>query len=304
MTASLSLFAPAKVNLFLHVLARRTDGYHDLESLIVFVDVGDRLTVAPAEDVALSLEGPFAPALVGEPVTDNLVYRAASLLRDQAGPDKAVKGAALRLDKRLPVASGIGGGSADAAAALRLLLAHWDMDLPRDTLQDLGLSLGADIPVCLDSSPSFVSGIGETLRATPPLPDTWMVLVNSGTPVPTGPVFKGLDPATFTGEPGPTVAPDAFARAEDFLHALQATRNDLEVSAVTVAPDIQDVLKAISATSDCGLARMSGSGGTCFGLYTDQHAAEAAVARLRADHAGWWVASGKLLQAAPPVTVP
>ncbi len=301
MSAPLSLYAPAKVNLFLHVLRRRADGYHDLESLIVFVDVGDRISVTPADDLSLAIEGPFAPLLAHEPVTDNLVFRAGTMLRDKGG---AHGGAALTLEKTLPIAAGLGGGSADAAAALRLLMAHWDLDVPHNDLHALGLALGADIPVCIESRPAFVAGVGEVLTQTPRLPDLWAVLVNSGTPVPTGKVFKGLDPDALTGVSGPMVPDEAFGEPRAFVDALAATRNDLEPPALNVAPDIAEVLTVIGGQAGCLMARMSGSGGTCFGLFAREAHAEAAARTILAERPGWWARAGALLQAAPAITAP
>ncbi len=299
MTAPLSLYAPAKVNLFLHVLRRREDGYHDLESLIVFVDTGDRLTVSPGPEFTLTIRGPFSGALAHEPVTDNLVYRAGLELIERAGA--APRGAHLELEKNLPVAAGLGGGSADAAASLRVLMTAWDLALPQAELEALALSLGADVPVCLTCRPSFVGGVGEIMTDTPRLPPLWAVLVNSGTPVPTGRVFKGLDPEALAGVPGPDVAAAAFGDREAFIAALEKTRNDLEPSALRVAPDIAEVLEALAAEDGCLLARMSGSGGTCFGLFASAVEAEGARARLASRHPAWWAEAGAVLQDAPDI---
>ncbi len=298
MNGPLSLYAPAKVNLFLHVLRRLPDGYHELESLIVFVDVGDRLSVSEASGFQVEVGGPFANLLSDEPVSDNLVHRAGAQLMARAG---AEFGGHLRLEKNLPVAAGLGGGSADAAAALRLLKDFWRLDVSRDDLQALGLELGADIPVCLDCRPAFVGGIGEDLTPAGPLPDAWAVLVNSGTPVPTGKVFKGLDPDNLAGQPGPSVPAEDFADARRLGAALARTRNDLEASALRVAPDIADVIGQIERQPGCLLARMSGSGGTCFGLFETRQEAEEAARRIAAHHPRWWAQAGRLLQDAPGV---
>ncbi len=311
---SLSLFAPAKVNLFLHVISRRSDGYHELESLIVFVDVGDRLSIVPGGAFDVVIDGPFADTLADEPVSDNLVHRAGRLLMARSGHARvdgvggsgsktaALPGGVLRLEKNLPVAAGLGGGSADAAAALRLLKDHWSISLPEKDLHEMGLSLGADIPVCLESRPAFVTGIGETIEPAPALPEIWAVLVNSGTPVPTGKVFKGLDPERLAGKPGPGVAPEAFRETGDLVKALAHTRNDLEASALKVAPDIADVLALIARQSGCALARMSGSGGTCFGLFPTQTEALAAVEGITQTQPGWWAKAGRILNGAPQIT--
>lgn len=269
--------APAKVNLALHVTGRRADGYHLLDSLVTFAAVGDHLSAHPAPGLSLTIGGPFAGALGNGP--DNLVLRAAALY----GPPE--QGAALRLDKTLPVASGIGGGSADAAAALRLLARLWGRPLPA---ADRVLALGADLPVCLAGAPCRMQGIGE--RITPaPLPAHALLLVNPGVPVPTGAVFAAL--ARRDNPPMPErlpPLPDAAALAS----FLRVQRNDLEPAAVRIAPVIADTLAAIEAQDGCLLARMSGSGATCLGLFATPAAAEAAAAALRLREPRWWVAAG------------
>ncbi len=302
MSDGLAVFAPAKVNLFLHVLARRPDGYHELESLIVFVDVGDRLSVRPADKLDLTIGGPFGPVLKAEPLTGNLVHKAAGALKARLGTGKRAWGGAVHLDKHLPVASGIGGGSTDAAAALRLLARHWDLPADTAVLREIGLDLGADVPVCLSAAPMLVEGIGETLRPAPPLPEAWLVLVNSGTGVSTGAVFKGLDPSRFDPRPSPAMQAGDLSDMDRLLDVLKSTRNDLEASALTVAPDIREVLEEIRILPDCRLARMSGSGGTCFGLFDSQDAAMEAERRLSLAQPSWWVRAGKILREAPPMT--
>ena len=266
-------FAPAKVNLALHVTARRADGYHDLDSLVVFPQIGDTVSAAASGDLSLQVDGPFAGALDA----DNLVLRAAALVRP------AGRGAALRLTKRLPVASGIGGGSADAAATLRLLARIWGAPLPGPAAL---LGLGADVPVCLAGRTCRMRATGETLTPVS-LPDFWLVLVNPGVPVPTGAVFARLEDcegSPLTGLPGlPTV--------EALAGWLAAQRNDLQASATRLAPVIAQVLAALAAQPGCRLARMSGSGATCFGLHADAATARAAASALGRVHPGWWVAA-------------
>jgi 4-diphosphocytidyl-2-C-methyl-D-erythritol kinase len=275
-------FAPAKVNLHLHVVGRRPDSYHLLDSLVVFARVGDRLTVSPADDLSLSVTGPFAAGLAGE--ADNLVLRAARMLAARAGLQT---GGALVLEKNLPVASGIGGGSADAAAALRLLARFWGLE--SSIPDDLCAGLGADVPVCLSGRPALMSGIGEALAPAPPLPELGIVLVNPGVAVST--------PAVFGGRMGPFSDPvrfptEGWGDAESFAAALRETRNDLEPPARALAPAIGDTLEALAGAPGCLLARMSGSGATCFGLFPSAEAARAAAGWIVRD--GWWVWGGGL----------
>ena len=280
--------APAKLNLALHVLGRRADGYHLLDSLVVFAGVGDVLRAEPAGGLSLSVTGPFAAALGG--AEDNLVLRAARALA-QAGGIPA--GGHMTLTKNLPVASGIGGGSADAAAALRLLARLWRLDLPAAGLARLALRLGADVPVCLASRPARMGGVGEVLSDAPALPPCGLVLVNPGVAVATPEVFRaraaGFSHPLDLPSPGQSGAwPDAAALAA----ALARMRNDLETPALALRPVIGDVLAALRALPGCLLARMSGSGATCFALLSDaQAAAAAAVAVTRP---GWWAWGGGL----------
>lgn len=262
----------AKVNLYLHVTGRRADGYHLLDSLAVFAAAGDRLTAEAAGELSLAIEGLFAAALEGG---DNLVLRAARRL------DPA-RGAALRLTKNLPVASGIGGGSADAAATLRLLSRLWKCPVPAGA----ALSLGADVAVCLVSAPARMQGVGEVLLEAPRLPPFGMVLVNPGMPVATPAVFAARE----GGFSPPAILPAGWADAASMARDLATLRNDLEPPAIRLCPPIGDVLAAIRATQGCLLARMSGSGATCFGIFASPAAAEEASALLA--HPGWWVWGG------------
>lgn len=272
----LAEFAPAKVNLFLHVTGRRDDGYHLLDSLAVFPGTGDRLTARPAARLGLDLSGPFAPALAGEP--DNLVLRAARAMAEAHGRDPAV---ALTLEKRLPPASGIGGGSSDAAAALRLLARLWDVAVPGT----LALSLGADVPVCLAApEPRRMAAIGERLAAPPALPGFWIVLANPGVPVSTAAAFAAL-----AGAESPAAPPSAPLHDFDSLVAwLAPLRNDLEAPARRLCPPVAEVLEALA---DAPIARMSGSGATCFALHADEAAALGQAGRLQAARPEWWVAA-------------
>jgi 4-diphosphocytidyl-2-C-methyl-D-erythritol kinase len=274
-------FAPAKINLHLLVTGRRDDGYHLLDSLVVFAAVGDWLTVAPADDLSLTINGPFASGLAAEP--DNLVLRAARALADLAGIRPT---GALTLEKNLPVASGIGGGSADAAAALRLLSRFWGVSSALDALAP---RLGADVPVCLLNRPARMSGIGEILAPAPKVPPAGLVLVNPGVAISTPAVFRAR-----SGEfsPAADFPVEGWSDAEQLARSLAATHNDLEPPARSLAPVIGDALSALGGGGDCLLARMSGSGATCFGLFPSAQAARQSANRIRRD--GWWSWGGAL----------
>lgn len=265
----------AKINLCLHVTGRRADGYHLLDSLVVFVGVGDRISVTDCDDLRLTLTGPMAPALAGLDPDDNLVTRAARLLGGQ-------RGAELTLDKRLPPASGIGGGSADAAATLRLLARHWQVDLPP---MEQVLTLGADVPVCLNGQPCRMQGIGEVVTPIGPIAPLWLVLVNPMVPVPTPQVFGALARRDNPALPAPL--PD-LSTAQGLIGYLVRTRNDLEAPALVIAPVIGDCLQALQGSAGCQLARMSGSGATCFGIYGDEATARRAADRIAAQRPDWW----------------
>ncbi len=272
---AIEAFAPAKVNLTLHVTGQRADGYHLLESLVVFVGIGDRITVSDADSLHLSVTGPREAGVPTGP--ENLVLKAASALGGT--------GARIVLDKHLPAAAGIGGGSSDAAATLRALSALWGADLPADN----GLGLGADVPVCLRAGPCLMSGVGEVLADVPALPPLWMVLVNPGVEVPTPAVFKGL---SRKDNPAMSPVPEGLDAA-DFAAWLSTQRNDLEPPARAIAPVITDVLGAIAGQGAL-IARMSGSGATCFGLYADQGAAAHAARAIKEKAPAWWVDHGAL----------
>jgi 4-diphosphocytidyl-2-C-methyl-D-erythritol kinase len=272
--------APAKINLCLHVTGRRADGYHLLDSLVVFAGVGDKVSAAPAPALSLVIDGPEAAGLSGD--ADNLVLRAARAMGVTA---------ALTLWKALPVASGIGGGSADAAATLRALSRMGGKDLPDHATV---LSLGADVPVCLSGRPLRMRGVGEDLSSLPPLPPLWVVLVNPRVPVATPEVFAALSQRE--NPPVPELPFAALSSAAGLAAWLsQHTRNDLVGPARQVAPILADVQASLEAAPDCLLARMSGSGGTHFGLFASQAAASAAASPLARAHPGWWVANAPVL---------
>jgi len=290
-SAALTVRAPAKVNLYLHVTGRRDDGFHLLDSLIVFAGVADRLHVRPATDLGLDMRGPFADALGAS--ADNLVLRAAKRLAEFSGVHA---GAALTLEKNLPVAAGIGGGSADAAAALRLLARFWRISPSRESLSALAADLGADVPVCLFGRPAFVSGVGEAVTPAPRLPDVWLVLVNPRVALATADVF-----ARRTAPPS---APGRFppvGDVRDLVRVLAPVRNDLAEVAAGLAPSIGLVLAALDRLPGCLLARMSGSGATCFGLFASAEAARGAAATLRRERRDWWVRAAPILRRRPPV---
>lgn len=269
--------AHAKVNLSLHLCGQRADGYHLLESLVVFPNIGDHLSVEPAKGLSLSLNGPFAEVLSAG--ADNLVLQAAERLAEHHGVQQ---GAALSLEKNLPVASGIGGGSSDAAAALRLLSRLWDTWVP----SELALSLGADVPVCTSAPLAQVmSGIGEDLQPAPPLPPHWMVLANPLIGVPTGAVFAAVEDKN--PPPGPHLPATGFDSFEAFRGWLATQRNDLQPAAEDVCPTVSEVLAALS---DAPLCRMSGSGATCFALHETEAEAMLAFEVISQAMPEWWVA--------------
>ena len=278
--ATIEGFAPAKINLTLHVTGQRDDGYHLLDSLVVFADVGDRIAVAPAEGLSLSVNGPMAE---GVPADDsNLVMKAARLLNGD-------KGAAITLTKVLPPSSGIGGGSSDAAAALRTLSELWVRPLPEPVET---LPLGADLPVCMGARTQRMSGIGEVLGDVPDLPPLDILLVNPGVSVSTPAVFRAL--ASRDNPPMSDELP-GWADAGAFCDWLKTQRNDMQDAAVALEPVIGEVLEALQGT-DCLHAGMSGSGATCFALFpADGVSAEAARISVSAAHPQWWCASGQVL---------
>ena len=261
--------AYAKINLALHVRAREADGYHHIETLFAFAEDGDLLSVAPAPSLSLRIVGPFAENLA--PDGENLVFRAAKALSDRCSPSR---GAALTLEKRLPIASGIGGGSADAAAALRLLTRFWNLSPDPALLDEIARSLGADVPACLLSRTARGTGRGDVLAPLelPGLSGTPLLLLNPRVPVSTAEVFRGWD-GVDRGR-----LPDDPAIG----------RNDLEAPARRIAPVIGGVLEALQNSAAATLVRMSGSGATCFALYRSEAARDTASASIAERHPGWW----------------
>ena len=288
--AGAAVRAPAKVNLYLHVTGRRDDGYHRLDSLIAFAGVADTIEVRPADRLTLTVDGPFA---AGVPAgADNLVVKAATALAEAARvPMGASTGARIRLCKRLPVAAGIGGGSADAAAVLTALSDLWQITLAKQDLADLALALGADVPVCLAARPAFVGGIGEDIAAAPPLPPCWLILANPGIALPTPAVFRHRD-GPFTAEARFDAPP---SDPQDLARLLARRRNDLTDAAIALEPAVGTVLAELDRLPDTLLARMSGSGATCFALFATREPAETGAQILREEHPGWWVEAAALL---------
>lgn len=281
--------AAAKINLFLHVGPLRKDGLHRLESLFVFADDGDRIRAEPAPALSLKIEGPFGTELSRFPLTDNLVFRAALALRAAA---HVTAGAALVLDKRLPIASGIGGGSADAAAALRALIRLWRVRMGEREIMSLAFSLGADVPACLEGAPVYIGGAGERVTRGPSLPPLWAALANPGIAMPTGPVFNAFDrenPKPTTPDPARCASAASYGALTDYL--LQ-TRNDLEPPAIARAGVIQMVAERLASHPGCLISRMSGSGATVFGLYTSEGAARGAAMKARG--LGWWSLAARI----------
>jgi len=273
--------APAKVNLCLHVAERRADGYHDLESLVAFVVHGDEITLEHARELSLSAVGPFGAML--PPDNDNLALKAARLLADKVGRPPAVR---ITLRKNLPVASGLGGGSADAAAVLRGLASLWKLEIDRETLIGTAALLGADVPVCLDCAVAWIEGRGERITSLSPLPEMPLLLVNPAVPVSTAEVFSALGARSGLK----FVCPRApFCDLQALVAFLSSTTNDLEAPARKIAPAICDALEELRDMPEILIARMSGSGATCFGIFETNESARSAAALLKERHQEWWI---------------
>jgi 4-diphosphocytidyl-2-C-methyl-D-erythritol kinase len=280
--------APAKVNLTLRVLGRRPDGYHELESLVVFAAVGDGLAFMPGRSLALAVRGPTAVA-AGD-LVDNLVLKAARALIERI---EGLKVGRFVLSKRLPVAAGLGGGSTDAAAALRLLARHNRIALDDARLMAAARATGADVPVCLDPQPRLMRGIGEVLSPPWRLPGLPALLINPRVSVATKDVFAALRAPPLAGHRATWLAEEAWAAQApsraDVIDFVSRHRNDLEPAAMSLHPAITQALAALRALDGCALARMSGSGASCFGLFDSNRAAAAAARALRLEHPQWWI---------------
>jgi 4-diphosphocytidyl-2-C-methyl-D-erythritol kinase len=276
-------FAPAKINLALHVTGRRADGYHLIESLAVFTRFGDRISIEPAERDEFTVSGPYAPAVPTDET--NLILKARDALRGSA-PSAETAPVAIRLEKNLPIASGIGGGSSDAAATLRGLARFWNLDIERNTLLRIGGTLGSDLPMCIAARPLVARGAGDELSSVTGFPALGLVMVNPGVEVSTQAVFSALQRRD--NEKLPPLPPHIdFHTLRDWL---EITRNDLEGAARTIEPSIAEA-KAALMKADAGFARMSGSGATCFGLFETGNVAKRAAAAIRGRHPGWFVAA-------------
>ncbi len=278
-----TVHAPAKINLYFNITGRRADGFHLVDSLVGFTALGDELTIRTGEPLDIVSAGPFAERM--PPPYKNLVYQAAQLLADAAGVQAR---AHITITKNLPVAAGIGGGSTDAAAALKALADLWGIDDKEVDLYALGLTLGSDVPACLLAQTTYAGGIGEILESAPTIPKAGILLVNPGVALVTASVFQarrgGFNPA------------DRIAKAptdvSSFAEALAERHNDLTDAAIRLCPVIRTVLSEIEKLPGCHLAQMTGSGATCFGVFDDRAAAEAAAPKVSRD--GWWVAPTEL----------
>ena len=275
-----TVHAPVKINLYLHITGRREDGYHEVDTLIAFTDFGDEITAEASDTLKISADGPFAAELPeGE---DNLVIRAIDALRQSAGE---ITSAHITLSKHIPLAAGVGGGSADAAAAMWAVSRLWNLDTDKPVdLFAVGRPLGADVPACLYRRPAYASGIGQDLVAAPTLPEAGVLLVNPGVKLATPSVFKARTGGFSPDTSDPTADLQTVPKLVSFL---EDRANDLTDAAIKLCPAVEDVLYALERTPGCRLARMSGSGATCFGIFDDRAAAEAALDALEApDH--WW----------------
>ncbi|MDP1730265.1 MAG: 4-(cytidine 5'-diphospho)-2-C-methyl-D-erythritol kinase [Devosia sp.] len=281
--------APAKVNLALHVTGRRADGYHELESLVVFAGVADDLIASPAASDSLRVTGPFADAAGGGDT--NLVSRAVAAFRSR-WPGHVESGLAIELRKNLPVAAGLGGGSADAAAALRLMAALGDESISRSELSGIARELGADVPSCLGSRPCELRGVGEIVTPLRRFPACHLVLVNPLVPVVTADVFRRLE--SRKNPPMPAL-PQPLTRPAQLGIWLAETRNDLELPAISMVGAIGELIERMAGIDGCMLARMSGSGGTVFGLFGSGAQAHQAAHDLRARWPGYWVAAAPVI---------
>lgn len=287
--ARLEAEAPAKINLYLHIVGRQADGYHLLESLVGFTRACDRICAEPAQGLDLHLGGPFAPELSSTAAQDNLVLRAAHELAVWAtAQSRTPGGAALRLEKNLPVASGIGGGSADAAATLKVLARLWDLPSDAQILSVIAARLGADVPACLEPRTIMMEGTGALIAPLAPLPEVPLLLVNPGLPLATPSVYRAFRESRAI-HPAPRPKPvGPWRDAEGLAADLALTANDLEAPATDLCPAIGEILVLLRQHGAL-LARMSGSGATCFGLFKTDLGAQDAAAAIRAARPSWWV---------------
>lgn len=283
---TVSIFAPAKINLYLHVTERLPNGYHALDSLMTFADIGDRIQIEEADEFTFSIDGPFAGAFDGvDAEASNLVVKAATALAAAANKPLGYK---ITLTKNLPLGAGIGGGSADAAAIIWGLLSIWDLPKNAPYLNDLMVKLGADVPVCFWSRDTRVRGIGDIFDPVDALPEMPIVLVHPGKPCSTPAVFSEFKGTLKTVQE----LPDSFENGKALISFLESQENDLYEPAQKIVPEIENILSALAAQDGCNLHRMSGAGSTCFGLFEDAHSAEKAADNIRQDNPDWWVETG------------
>ena len=288
----LNVLAPAKINLYLHITGQREDGYHLLDSLVAFVDIGDEILIEPAQDFSLKITGPFAGSFTASdrdasPDSSNLISRAVWNLSRAAQKIPNIK---ITLTKNLPLASGLGGGSSDAAATLWGLLEWWKIPTNAPYLEDLMLQLGSDVPVCLTCQSSHMTGIGDILNPLQSLPETPILLVNPGTPCQTDLIFQNYSKPYQS----PITMPESFDDSKQLVDFLAAQTNDLTESAVEVAPQITQILSSLDQQKGCLLSRMSGSGATCFGLFNTKEDVMDAAEHISCQQPSWWVRAGTL----------
>lgn len=291
----LKVFAPAKVNLHLHVTGRRDDGYHTLDSLVMFADIGDVLTFEKTKHFSFAVEGPFAEEFVGaeletSPQSKNLVVRAAWRIANLLARELDVR---ITLQKNLPLGGGIGGGSADAAACLWGLCQLWNVSLPETHKSALALQLGSDVPVCLKSETCIMQGTGEIFKEAPELAELPVLLVWPGAPTSTAAVFQALELSKFSSPAKfPAGAIDQIGTLCAYLNA--STRNDLTAGAISFLPTIKLALDLIKTQPGCQLSRLSGSGSTCFGIFENEDQLAQAAEIISLHHPTWWVRTGWL----------
>lgn len=282
-----TLTASAKLNLFLHITGKRADGYHLLQSLMVFVDIGDTLSFAPHDSLFIDVEGRFGGSLTDP--QDNLIYKAARILAEEYKTQPRGK---IILDKKLPVASGMAGGSADAAAALKGLSRLWGLPEEPDRLRRIAEKLGADVPACLGRKTVWAEGVGEKMTPLPGMPDMHFILVNPLIETPTAEVFKIFRDR---GRYSPAIQFMGRRKTQlEWIADLKMYHNDLTDAAIQVTPEIATILQAIDETAGCHFSRLSGSGATCFGVYDNQKSAAAAVNKLRMEHPQWWTVASNI----------
>lgn len=276
-THTIHTFAPAKINLYLHVSEKLENGYHALDSLIAFANVGDEITLTPAAEFSLHIDGPFAESIPAD--ENNLAMKAAKLFTDKTGKPLNCQ---MTLTKNLPASAGIGGGSADAAAALRALEQFWDIKLPKPDILAICNALGADVPVCYANRAARILGIGNVQDTRYALPTLHAVLINPLIPCPTGSIFKNFN------EPFQTREPD-IAEGDAFLPFIKAQKNQLTPAAIQAVPDIEHILSALRSQKNCLFARMSGSGASCFGIFESEEDSTNAARAIESQNPHWWV---------------